>query len=411
VLAHVSSAVFGESNWALRLPACLFGIASVWMVFVLGSRVIGRLEALAGAAVMATSYHHIWFSQNARGYTMIGFFSLVSAYAALRAYDTERPGHFVLFALASAAGIYTHLTMVFVLAGQMLAVACAIWLAPAGRRARWQPWLWTGLGTGVLVGFVYAPFTSSLAAHLGAEAPREAAKVATGGWALAEAVRSLLSGAGVPAAIAGGLIAIAGAVSLVRRAPLAVALLVLPAAVTAVTIIGLGQPLRPRFFFFLSGAAAIFVGRGIGAIARVVSWRIFTWSPGLHLTVATLTLLLIALSAVALPRNYLVPKQDFDGAVAFLDAEATTGTLIAAAGPACFPFNVYFGRPSWPCLKTLADLPHAEPPQQVLVAYTLPDYIDNVTVRATLLQHCRPVRTFPGTLGGGDIVVCRTGGQ
>jgi hypothetical protein len=50
----------------------------------------------------------------------------------------------VLFALASVAGIYTHLTMVFVRAGQLLAVGCATWLAPDGQRVRWQPWFWTG---------------------------------------------------------------------------------------------------------------------------------------------------------------------------------------------------------------------------------------------------------------------------
>jgi len=322
---------------------------------------------------------------------------------------------------------------VFVLAGQMLAISVAAWAARDGRARRLQPWFWTGAGTGVIVGFLYAPFASSLVAHLGADAPREAAKVATGGWAVAEAVRSLLSGAGVPAAIAGALIAIAGAFSLMRRAPLAVALLVLPAVVTAVAVIGLGQPLRPRFFFFLSGAAAIFVGRGMGAIARVIAAR-FSWSPGssdpgsnrlrlgyggppklhaeagdpgFHLLVVALTLLLIALSALALPRNYLVPKQDFEGAAAFLDAEEGTGTHIATAGPACFPFNVYMNRANWACMNTLPGMPASWAGEPVLIAYTLPDYIDNVGVRDMLRSRCRIVRTFPGTLGGGDIVVCR----
>ena len=59
------------------------------------------------------------------------------------------------------------------------------------------------------------------------------------------------------------------------------------------------------------------------------------------------------------------------------------------------------------CLKTTADLPPPSPAGRVLVAYTLSDYIDNADVRDVLLNRCRPVRIFPGTLGGGDLTVCQ----
>lgn len=71
---------FGESGWALRLPAALFGIASVVMVYVLAARYLSRVEAWVATAVIATSYHHVWFSQNARGYTLIGFLTLLSTF-------------------------------------------------------------------------------------------------------------------------------------------------------------------------------------------------------------------------------------------------------------------------------------------------------------------------------------------
>ena len=51
---------------------------------------------------MATSYHHIWFSQNARGYTMIGFFALASTWLLLKAGETRRPRDYALYTLARA---------------------------------------------------------------------------------------------------------------------------------------------------------------------------------------------------------------------------------------------------------------------------------------------------------------------
>lgn len=410
VLAHASIASFGESAWALRLPACLFGIASVWMAFVLGTRLTGRVEAWAGAAVLATSYHHIWFSQNARGYTMLGFFVLLATYWLIRAQESGRIRDYVFYALACAAGVYTHLTVAFVVAAH--AVVILVDWAAGSRRARRRPLapvLWAMTGAGVLSAIAYAPFAPALVAHLGAAGPREVAKIATASWALSEAVRSLLSGAGVPAAIAGGAVAVVGAVSLVRRAPLAVALLVVPAVVTGVAFLILGLPIRPRFFFFLSGPAAIFVGHGIGRLASAIARRPAS-GPESPAGIIIATFILIAASAVALPRNYQVPKQDFDDAVRFLESEESAGARIAAAGPACMPLRRYFVKSGWQCLESMDDLRgFTAGSSPVRVLFTLADYIPDANLRHELRTSCSVVRTFPATLGGGEMTICDPG--
>jgi uncharacterized membrane protein len=376
------------------------------MVFVLGSRLIGRVEALAGAAVLATSYHHVWFSQNARGYTMLGFFALLSTYLLIRAGETGRRREYVFYALACAAGVYTHLTMAFVVAGHAVVIIF-------GFLMRWRPVLrqplpplmWAWAGAALLSAVAYAPFGAGLAAHFGGVPHHESIRVATSSWAVAEAIRALFSGAGVPAALAGGIIALIGAASLLRRSPFVTALLVVPAIVTAAAIIAGGQPLRPRFFFFMSGAAAIFVGRGIGAIGEIRSGR--SGRSERLVPIAVVTGALIAVSAVALPRNYQVPKQDFEGAVRFLTAEESAGARIAAAGPACLPLSDYFGKTGWRCLQSQADFnAFGEGHTPALVTYTLADYIEDPALRERLRTACPTIRTFPGTLGAGDLVVC-----
>jgi uncharacterized membrane protein len=59
--------LFGDSGAALRLPAALFGVASLGAVYALGREVVGRREGLLAALALAFSYQHVWFSQNARG--------------------------------------------------------------------------------------------------------------------------------------------------------------------------------------------------------------------------------------------------------------------------------------------------------------------------------------------------------
>ncbi len=405
VLAHLSLEAFGDSPWALRLPAAAFGLASVAMVFLLGARITGRAETWAGAAVLAASYQHIWFSQNARGYTMMGFFALVSTYFLVRLAETERRSHFVYYALACAAGVYTHLTMAFVVAGQ---AAVLVGGKLAGWRAADRPALtplvaaWSGAAALTLG--LYAPFFPEVLEHFGgSDAPKQAAQVATGKWALNEVLRNLLSGSGIVGALLTSLAAGIGALSFLRRDRFVFALLVVPAVVAGAVIVLLGQPIRPRFFFFMAGALAIFAGRGLGVIARIENPA----STPTAATLAALTLAVVGAAAFALPRNYTIPKQNFEDAVRYLDGESAAGTVIGAAGPACFPVERYYAKVGWTCLTSVADLESlVRSNQRALVLHTLGDYIDDRPLRDRIRTTCREVRRWPGTLGGGDMVVC-----
>ena len=114
----------------------------------------------------------------------------------------------------------------------------------------------------------------------------------------------------------------------------------------------------------------------------------------------------VVFSTVGLRLNYRVPKQDFDGAVKYLEGEAARGAVIAAAAPACFPVERYYLKTDWPCLQSVDDLQSVlAAPQPVLVLYTLSDHIE-AGLRGRLRGNCAESRRFPGTLGDGDVVVC-----
>jgi hypothetical protein len=102
-----------------------------------------------------------------------------------------------------------------------------------------------------------------------------------------------------------------------------------------------------------------------------------------------------------------VPKQDFDGAVAALDAAAREGAVIGMAGPACLPLQTYYQKADWHCLRTVADWTALQAtPGRAVVVYTLSDYIEDPELRSTIRTTCRTVREFPATLGGGVLTIC-----
>ena len=62
LLLHLSMALFGEGEFALRLPSALIGALSVLALYWTGSLLVGRGAALLAALLLAVSGFHLWYS-------------------------------------------------------------------------------------------------------------------------------------------------------------------------------------------------------------------------------------------------------------------------------------------------------------------------------------------------------------
>lgn len=104
-LVHLSSAMFGNAEWALRLPAFVAGVALVPLVYLCR----GGLQAAAAAAAWPAL---IDYSTDARGYTLLCCFVLICTFAAARVRDSNRAAC-ALFILSAALGFFTIPVMVY----------------------------------------------------------------------------------------------------------------------------------------------------------------------------------------------------------------------------------------------------------------------------------------------------------
>ena len=414
VLAHGTVTLFGEAPWSIRFPAVVFGVIAVWTVWDAGRLFLTRTEALAAAVLVATSSHHVWFSQNARGYTMLAAFTLASTVALLRIAATNERRHYVAYVVCAVAGVFTHLTMAFVLVAHVLTVGVA-WLLGGATARRFVPSrlvvMWAV--TIVLIAATYGAYVPDLLATFAEKAPPQAAKVATAGRAASDLLRGVTEGFGVLGLLVAVVAAITGGLHLLRAQPFIVWLLVSPAIATVGLTALMGQPIRPRFLFNLSGAAALFVAAGASLLARAIATRLSASTPTPAACGACLVALLLTLApgaAAALARNATVPKQNFTAPMAMLDAAAASGATVIGAGAICLPLQRFFERP-WPCVETheawVAELAKHD---RVLAVHTLIEFWHDPALIETLARDCRDVRRFPGTLGGGDVVVCEARG-
>src|SRR5215471_11393856 len=100
-----------NSDFFLRLPSTLFGIGSLPLCYLLARRCASPLAAVCAVVVLALSPFHVWYSQEARMYAQLIFFSLLSTVFLLNAVERLHTTWWVLYTLTVTAGLYTHIFM------------------------------------------------------------------------------------------------------------------------------------------------------------------------------------------------------------------------------------------------------------------------------------------------------------
>ena len=420
VLAHLSIALFGESAWSVRLPSVLFGTATVPLLYLLGTRLVNRREAFLAAAFLAVSYHHIWFSQNARGYAMLGCFAVLSAWLLIRVLEEGGPKFVIGYAVAMALGAWTHLTMIFVAVGHAAACALGFLITRQQRRTvAWRPVATAFVLAAVFTVLLYAPVLGDVATYF-RDKPSGLRGISTPRWAALETVRVLaagLGGGGVALALvvltAGAVVFGAGLWSFWRRRPLALGMFVMPAFITLAGAAAARGTLYPRFFFSIAPYFVLVVVRGAFAAAGAMGRRLGDAAPdgprATRLGTAAVAALIL-LSLVSLGRLYRYPKQDYLGARAWVEQQRRPGDAVATADVATAVYRDYLPT-GWTPVTGAAQLDSLRAGRRVWLVYTFPRYLVRGApeIFGVTERECRDARAFRGTVGGGDVYVCQLG--
>ena len=123
--------LFGSGELALRSLSALAGIAAVPLSYLAVAQVTRKQVALALSALVALNPFLVWYSQEARAYTLMVPLSALILWSFLRAVDGRAGIHLWLWSLWSALALCTHYFAIF------LIVPTGAWLivaAPSGRR-------------------------------------------------------------------------------------------------------------------------------------------------------------------------------------------------------------------------------------------------------------------------------------
>ena len=141
LLLHFVVKLAGQSEFALRFPSLVFSVLTVPLLYALGKHLFDRRAGLLAALLGAISPLYLWYSHEARMYTMLTFLGLLSFHTLLRiSAQQQRPSDHptkdylttIIYVLSSAAMLATHYLSFLILLAELVVSVSFI------RNVRWR---------------------------------------------------------------------------------------------------------------------------------------------------------------------------------------------------------------------------------------------------------------------------------
>jgi uncharacterized membrane protein len=149
-ILHYVIAAGGTSEWALRLPSALFGSISVVLIYVIARQLGQTRGAPLAGLLLALSPLHVWYSQEARMYSLMVMLLLGQTVVLLRALRHPSWSSWTGYCLLTLVALYTYPYVVLSCLGQ----GCWLVLDRERREQALRRWL---LATGV-AGLLFVPW-------------------------------------------------------------------------------------------------------------------------------------------------------------------------------------------------------------------------------------------------------------
>jgi 4-amino-4-deoxy-L-arabinose transferase-like glycosyltransferase len=336
----------GSSEYAMRLPALIAGLAGLLLIIALAYRLCGSPGWIWAAGFCAVSKHAAMHSNEVRSYTIDFVFTLLVIFAAwnvLLESKSERQSSrlWALFALAIAAPWFSF-SSVFILGG----VSLAMFVSILGERtwAAARVWLAFNLILGISVfGLWYYDarhlYYPGLEDHWtrgwGAFPPR-GSWVAIVRW-MGEKLIGIgnygMDGMGWPVWV----VALVGLGVWWRRSRAVALLLIAPIPLTAIAALLRRYPLADRPVFFLLPCLWLLAATGIGACIAIVPQR-------RRLVGTALLIVFLLPSGIGTARKLVTVdlKVDYRSALDFVQSHRTTDDRLWVQHPQMY--ETYFGR-------------------------------------------------------------------
>jgi len=154
LLLHAWGAIAGDSEWALRFPAAVFGALTVPLIGAIAWAWLGSATAVPALWLAAGSPFLVWYGQEARNYSLAIFCACASAMGLLSLRTRLSLGGVLSYLVSAAAGLLSNFSFAF-----LAPLHLVWWLGEPGQRLRRTV---LAAGGALLLLIVISPWFSSI---------------------------------------------------------------------------------------------------------------------------------------------------------------------------------------------------------------------------------------------------------
>lgn len=109
----------GQGEFVVRLLSVIFGVLAVAGMFPLATLIGAKRLGVTSAFALAISPFHIWYSQEARMYSLLLLLTVLSVYFFIRLLREDRLSNWMAYGIFTLAAMYTHYITPFVIIAQL----------------------------------------------------------------------------------------------------------------------------------------------------------------------------------------------------------------------------------------------------------------------------------------------------
>jgi len=341
LLARAFIAVLGESELVARLPALLMGLLAIVGLFQFGKAFLGIPAASLASVLLAFSAFHIDHSSEARGYSGLALFSILSSYYFIKGLKENQYKSWMAYALYTVLGFYAHVFMIAVSGAQFLSVLilvsgrtwglCKIEITQRALRS----FFLTLLCSAVITLLIYSPILPAFFRNLGRMQVVTVSRVPF----IVSLVQSLFPGCNsITGGSVYGILFVAGLYFIAKKdATLFLYFLVLCMFPFFLYLLINPMFVFERYFIFTLPAVLLIVSQGIVGLTTRLS-GIYKYG-----AIMVFLALLVFLQVPAIGTTLNQDRQNYREAIRYVEGEMNDGTkdLIFSIGYAGEHFRYY----------------------------------------------------------------------
>ncbi len=141
IILHYWINLFGDSEFSTRFLSVIFGFFAIFMIYKVGSLIFDKEVGILSSLILVLSTFHIYYSQEAKMYSLMSLLTLLSIYFFIRLLKERSLIVSIGYILSNILLMYTHYYGLFIIIAQNIYIGTLFLFSKEGYKLSFRRWI------------------------------------------------------------------------------------------------------------------------------------------------------------------------------------------------------------------------------------------------------------------------------